>query len=350
MTISEFHNLLDSVLSFVKTKATEDPDYYTQSGGESFEPKVIEAVESSLSKLHLNAQVLHTQGGHAFPDIVLDCPDGNKYGIEVKSTKSNQWKINGNSVMGSTSADNIIETYIFFGKLVKGAPDFKVRRYEECISDVAVTHSPRYKIDMELLDGETFFDKAHIPYETIKNSDDPISLVKDYYREQGSTAWWLTESAPPIIKLFNELSDEEKSKYCAYGFAYFPEILSVLQCKYHNFAIWLISEHSIVATNIRDFFSASGRERLTLHGNTYENVPKVYKTLFDLKSYVIEILNFTKAEELCDKWGYSRSVNNNLSDKLDAWLSIIETRRMQNNQSKSIDTIQLINDMFGEYL
>lgn len=348
MTTSEFHDLLDTMLYFMNNKATTDPDYYTQSSGESFEPKVVEAAEAALSELSLDAKVLHTQGGHVFPDIVLECPDGIKYGIEVKSTKSNQWKINGNSVMGSTSVDNITETYIFFGKLIKGAPEFKIRKYEECISDVAVTHSPRYKIDMELPAGKTFFDKSHIPYETIKNSDDPISLVKEYYRKQGSTAWWLTESAPPVIKLFNELSDEEQSLYCAYGFVYFPEILSVSKYKYHNFAIWLIAEHSIIVTNIRDLFSSKGQVGLTLRGHKYKNVPRIYKTLYDLKSYIIKIFNYTPAETLREKWNYSNTINDDLSDKIDAWLAVIDTIHLQNNTLESIDTLQLINDILND--
>lgn len=349
MTTEEFHRLLDATLSFVEDKAASDPDYYTKSGGESFEPKVVEAVKVALDSLRLDANVRHTQGGHAFPDIVLECPDGNKFGIEVKSTKSNQWKINGNSVMGSTSADGIIETYIFFGKLVHSAPEFMVRRYEDCISDVAVTHSPRYKIDMELPLGETFFDKSGIPYETIKNSDDPISLVKEYYREQGSTAWWLTESAPPVIKLFNELSNREKEKFCAYGFTYFPEILSSEQDKYHNFAVWLIAEHSIIATNLRDFFSASGQVNFSLNGNTYVNVPRVYKKLLDAKSLILDVLDKTPPETLKNHWNCEDDICDDLNDKIDAWLTEVKSRNLQNNESNSLDTYCLVNDIFDVY-
>lgn len=39
--------------------------------------------------------------------------------------------------------------YMLFGKL-GGSRDIRYRRYEECLSSIGVTHSPRYKIDMTL--------------------------------------------------------------------------------------------------------------------------------------------------------------------------------------------------------
>ena len=349
MTIQEFHRVLDCALNYIERDAQSNPDDYNNCGGESFEPKVVTAVEYALEHLGLQADIEYTPGGHAFPDIVLKCSETTKYGIEVKSTKSNQWKINGNSVLGSTSDRNIVETCIFFGKLVRNAPEFRIRKYEECISDVAVTHSPRYKIDMELSVGDTFFDKSGIPYSEIKTSDNPIALVQNYYREQGSTAWWITETSPPILRLLSDLSKEEKRKFTSYGLAYFPEIMSTMQHKYRKFSLWLITEHSIIATNIRDYFSASGQVTLVFADHTYTAAPKIYKSLVDLKRDIISIIDSTPVDKLKNLWECEQQISDSLNDKMSCWLNMIKQNEMQNNNSVPIDNIGLVNHIFAEF-
>lgn len=98
----------------------------------------------ALDDLGLTATVHYTPGGHTFPDNVIEFFDGEKYGIEVKSSTSatsKPWKINGNSVLGSTK-ENVIDTYIVFGKTVMGNQAFRFKRYEDAVANVAVTHSP----------------------------------------------------------------------------------------------------------------------------------------------------------------------------------------------------------------
>lgn len=75
--------------------------------------------------------------GRRFPDIVA-----NKfYGIEVKTTTKNHWKTTGNSVLESTRIEDVERIFMLFGKLGKPI-EFRGRAYEECLSEVVVTHSP----------------------------------------------------------------------------------------------------------------------------------------------------------------------------------------------------------------
>jgi len=48
-----------------------------------------------------------------------------------------------------------------FGKLSTPV-EFRCRKYEECLFDVAITHSPRYLIDMEIGKDESIFAKIGI--------------------------------------------------------------------------------------------------------------------------------------------------------------------------------------------
>ena len=113
---------------------------------------------------------------------MIEFSNGEKYGIEVKSSASatsKSWKINGNSVLGSTK-ENVIDTYIVFGKTAMGNQAFRFKRYEDAVANVAVTHSPRYAIDMDIAPGETFFDKSGLTYQQISESENPIGLITSY--------------------------------------------------------------------------------------------------------------------------------------------------------------------------
>jgi hypothetical protein len=132
--------------------------------------------------------------GQKFPDIIA-----NKfYGVEVKTTKQNHWTTTGNSVLESTRVDGIERIYMLFGKMINPI-EFKCRPYEDCLSDVVVTHSPRYLINMDLQAGQTIFDKLDIPYNTLRNFPNPIKPITDYYRQflkPGEEVWWLDQEEP----------------------------------------------------------------------------------------------------------------------------------------------------------
>jgi hypothetical protein len=103
-------------------------------------------------------------------------------GVEVKTTKQNHWTTTGNSVLESTRVDGIERIFMLFGKMVNPV-EFKCRPYEDCLSDVVVTHSPRYLINMNLQAGQTIFDKLDIPYDTLRNNPNPLKPITDYYRQ-----------------------------------------------------------------------------------------------------------------------------------------------------------------------
>lgn len=121
---------------------------------------VVKATKQTLYDSNLKAIVHHTPGSHAFPDIVIEFSQNVKYGIEVKSStasKSKGWKINGNSVMGSTRDDSVIDTYIVFGKTSKNILEFRARRYEECVANVVVTHMLRIPVAMHNVADEDIY-------------------------------------------------------------------------------------------------------------------------------------------------------------------------------------------------
>jgi len=129
--------------------------------------------------------------GYKFPDIVAN----KLYGVEVKTTKQNHWKSTGNSVLETTRVEDVSNIFIYFGKLSEPLA-FRYKLYQDCLYDIAVTHSPRYLIDMELNEGETIFSKLGIDYNRLRTLPNPAKPFVEYYRKHtkpGEEPWWMDE-------------------------------------------------------------------------------------------------------------------------------------------------------------
>ena len=69
---------------------------------------------------------------------------------------------------------------LVIGKLGGNPPEFRCRPYQEVLYDIAVTHSPRYLINMELQDGETIFDKMKTTYDEFRANENNIAKAREY--------------------------------------------------------------------------------------------------------------------------------------------------------------------------
>ena len=205
-----------------------------------------------------NKIILHS--GRKFPDIVFE---KSKFGVEIKTAQKG-WSCLGNSVAASTLVDGIDQVYLIF---CSGVNDFKVRygRYEDAVSSVEVTHSPRYVLDMDTPHRASYLHRIGKTLSEMLALDDPISCVVDEARrnlKEGERLWWVSEevSAPLQIRLWKAVKSSEKKTLIASAFALFPsQILRVPRADYSGFALWLTQRHSILHSNIRDDFSSGVR-------------------------------------------------------------------------------------------
>lgn len=325
MSYIDFQSFVEKVCQTLEAISASTPHRIAAcKSGEDFEVCVVEAIQTTLGDLGLSATVHYTPGGHAFPDIVIEFSDGEKYGIEVKSSSSatsKSWKINGNSVLGSTK-ESVIDTYIVFGKTAIGNQGFRFKRYEDAVANVAVTHSPRYAIDMDIAPGETFFDKSGLTYKQISESENPIGLITSYFKSQGQRAWWLAESTPAAIRMYADLSIAEQSELLGYCFAHFPEVFSNSSQKFHRSAMWLVTDRSVVSPSLRDSFTAGGRVDIETYGATYENLPQIFNNLRNYRSAFISALEEASVDELREDWDYHWPIQDSLAAKLKAWISV----------------------------
>ncbi len=274
---------------YLNNDARKRHDYYASRNGTALEDDVKEALDVSAKGTPFENTILKISG-QKFPDIIAD----NLFGIEVKSTNKDHWTSTGSSILESTRVDNIERIYMTFGKLGGDPIQFLSKPYEKCLYDIAVTHMPRYLINMNLDEGQTIFDKIGIPYDELRLMDNPVAPISQYYRSKlkpGESLWWAgdaieDETVSPTIRLWKNISTAEKRACTIYGLVNFPEIF---KSDFDRYALWLTSQ-GIVDTHIRDQFSAGGRETLPLSNGAQERFPAIYRRVKEYRPFIASMI------------------------------------------------------------
>lgn len=297
--MQEFISLMRHTDELLNHDALQRPKYYAGRGGNPLEDDVKAALDECAKGTSFE-NTIEKVSGQKFPDIVA----AKFYGVEVKSTKENHWTSTGSSILESSRIADVERIFITFGKLGGNPIEFKSRPYEECLYGIAVTHMPRYLIDMRLNQGETIFDKMGIPYDELRLMDNPVAPVSKYYRSQlkpGESLWWTGDAADETvsatIRLWSKVSTEEKRKYTVYGCANFPEIFGG---NYDRYALWLTSQ-GVVDSHIRDQFSAGGQEPMLLSDGSIVKFPGVYRRVKENMDLFIEIMSQENAKAFVER-------------------------------------------------
>jgi hypothetical protein len=324
---SEFDALLNSTIAELNACAMKSPKLFEQLRGSKLEPYVCDM----MTDLAIGSQFensIELIGGQKFPDIVAK----KFYGIEVKTTTQNHWKTTGNSILESTRVDNVERIYLLFGKL-RNPIEFRCRAYEECLSEVVVTHSPRYLIDMNLEEGKTIFDKINTTYDTLRLKKNPIKPITEYYKSKlkpGQDLWWIDQNDEKasnfVINIWNNLNNKEKLEIKNKAMVFFPEVFSNRADKFARLAVWLVTREAIVCPNIRDLFTAGGKGDYLINHKAYKNIPRVFIKLFESIGSVLDILINTSAIELSDYWKGKTTEKKKIMD----WIELVS------NNSKSV--------------
>lgn len=336
-----FQSLLENTIQTLDYESKKNQKKYLDLLGNKLESVVADVLTENAKGTPFE-NTIELISGLKFPDIIA-----NKfYGVEVKTTSKNHWTTTGNSVLEGTRIEGIERVFMLFGKMVNPV-EFKCRPYEDCLSDVVVTHSPRYLINMNLQTGHTIFDKLDIPYDTLRNFPNPIKPITDYYRQflkPGEEVWWLDQeeqkSTGLIIKLWNNLPIGTRKHFMLKSMILFPEIFSNRPDKFNRLAVWLVNSEGIVCPNIRDVFTAGGQGTIDWKENQYTGIPQIIIRLSNSIGELNSLLIETDIDILERHW--DKKVNNKVSD----WIELI---RENYKLRKSIDLAEYLKDSFGRY-
>jgi len=336
-SMDEFQNLLNSSIAELSRLGSSEASLISTLKGNKLEPFVKDVLEQE-AKGTLFQDSIELISGQKFPDIIAK----KFYGVEVKSTTQNHWKTTGNSVLESTRVDGVERIFMLFGKL-SDPIEFKCRPYEECLSEVVVTHSPRYLIDMDLELGQTIFDKIEVPYDTLRNKDNPIRPIVEYYRQflkEGDDIWWMDndKSSNIVIRDWSNLSANDRELLILKAMILFPEIFGNSTNKYKRLPAWLASNESVVCKNIRDLFSAGGQRDVNIDGHIFNALPRIFVNLFDNIQTIKDLFKNLDIEELNHFWGIKSSHESKLQD----WANLIDKYSKSNVDTKNLDISKMI--------
>lgn len=341
----EFEDILKEITKKLNKDAIRRPEYYKSRGGTKLEEDVYMLL-LKVTKGTKFENTIEIVSGQRFPDIVAN----GYYGVEVKTTKSNSWTSTGSSIVESTRVEGVEKIYLLFGKLSTPIK-FKTKPYESCLSDIVVTHSPRYKIDMNLGENETIFEKMNVRYEVFRKTQNSINIVKDYYKKNlqpGQNLWWVDsepideQAVSPVVRMWNTLSVEEKRELQIMGFCWFPEIFGASNNKYSRFALWLVTRKGVVVTSLRDIFTAGGRMDIITKKNNWHNQPQILYKMAELKDEIrSEILNATD-EWIGEFWNIEEKDVVNQAKRIGIWINLVTNHINTNKQ----EVRKMLSDIF----
>ena len=271
--LSSFNCLLDKTIDCLMDTYKDSDHLKNHSSWEQFEKASVQAIgtvqKQNKGEIFANWPV-ELIGGNKFPDIVLDLQKNKKFGVEVKTTKGNTWKTLGGSIMESTRIQDVERINILFAKMTP--LEIKHKNFEDCISDVAVTHSPRYLIDFEVSPQETIFKKINASYAEVWQSKQPFDFFRKYFLEKAKRekngVWWignedkrdLSELPGVQIQFFSELTASKKIHLITRAMLLYPQIFTN-QADYREVAIWFFNM-GIMNSSLRDTFSAGSKVKI----------------------------------------------------------------------------------------
>lgn len=297
--MNDYKKLLDTVTKNVQKRIMEIGD--TKVKGTDFE----KIVYDELLKAGVREDAI-THSSQKFPDFVID-DDTVKIGIEVKKTDANKWDVPGGSVYESLR--NSIETFVLMGKF-GGIPEARLRKYEECISDLTVTHSPRFHLKMDMAFGEDYL--------TRNNASDLLDLpkgkelnrrIRELLRTNKDT--WYTEEA---VESFSDLSPDEKICFFVDGVVLFPEVTGK---DYSNFAPWLTYKCLIWCSNIRDVFSAGGTKDFDDF-----TASAVMARILERTDLIVKRISDMTKREIKIHWGIDEDIS--FIERIERWVGLIQ--------------------------
>ena len=229
-----------------------------------FENRVRQVLDDLL-KDEDEMRVDFTSPPQAFPDIALG-----EYGVEVKFTLSDTWKSIANSIQESQRVQRVKYIYIVFGKM-GGKPEVRWGDYEKSVVHVRTSHVPRFEVELPPK-GEngrkSLFELMGVSYAEFSKMpiNEKMKYVRAYAKKihPNERLWWMGEdngeehTLPLNIRLYTNLSDEEKTRYRAEALLLCPAILKSGRArrKYDDAVMFLLSYHGVLCHQARDLFSA----------------------------------------------------------------------------------------------
>ena len=346
-------NLLSASIDYMNKTASQNPVGYKKMSGSDVEELSCSSMKTVAPRVGMPEDRIVLVSGHVFPDIILHTYN---YGVEIKSTQKDAWTSTGSSIVESSRSEEADRIYMLFGKL-GGEPEFRCKPYQQCLSNIAVTHAPRYLIDMNLDDESNIFSKMDTEYDKFRvlPETDKISKVRQYYIAKAKAEhkyempWWMGETTNVNLSFYNDIGTEKKSEIQARACILFQSLYSKSsKDRYRPIALWLCNNYSLLCPNMRDEFSAGGQCTI-INGKLLKRpYPHIVQEILNNQERIKSLL-LSPDEDLLmgihDFWDFVYDPK----DLYNSWLSMLETSFKENPQLSFVPIRKLLEEEAKPY-
>ncbi len=334
-------------------RSTYNPNLYKGCSPSELEKVTEQLLKDVCPSTPFLPQDIKLVSGHSFPDIMAT----DYYGVEVKSTAKNKWTSTGSSIVELTRNVSVERIYMLFGNLGNNPPAFRCRPYQECLSNIAVTHSPRYLIDMCLDGNNSILAKMNIDYDSFRILDEnkKIAKVRSYFKQKAKSEnkiempWWMGDSSDSDqqinnvnISIFSDQSADVKTDLKRRAFILFASIYDKdTSVRYKQIALWLCNRYSLICHNVRDLFTAGGMICEINGKRLSKPYPKIVGNLLDYKDGIVNLLknpDYDIIEDIKDYWDFDYDSN----DYYNSWMNMVENAFRNNPDLKGIPIRELL--------
>ncbi|WP_052054549.1 hypothetical protein [Prevotella denticola] len=338
--------LLSKTITCMNQEALTASSKYSKLSGSEVEQLSYKSLTKVAPSIGFPVERIDLISGHIFPDILLH---GTRYGVEIKSTQKDVWTSTGSSIVESTRDSDTDRIYMLFGKL-GGVPEFRCKPYQMCLSNIAVTHSPRYLIDMNLEVDKNIFVKMDTDYEVFRQYDEgkKISCVRQYYLKKAKMEkkyempWWMGETTNVNLSFYNDLPMSEKNILQAKACILFKSLYEKdARSRYRPVALWLCNYYSLLCPNMRDDFSAGGQFNFINGKKLLSPYPHIVQVLLEEHSLIKRLLDEPTDDILQgiqDFWDFEYDE----SRLYLSWLNMVEKCFQDNPKLSSIPIVSLM--------
>jgi len=122
---------------------------------------------------------------------------------------------------------------------------------------------------------------------------------------------------------------------------YFPELFGNRTDKFGRLAIWLITREAVVCPNVRDLFTAGGKNDYVIGKKRYQKVPRIFLNLFNNVSSIVETIMRTSAFELSEYWEAKTTEKTKLFD----WIDLVTEHTKKIQDAKHLNVKQILTEL-----
>lgn len=284
-------SVLEAIKSYIEEK-TWDKVYFKSIGNDNGFENLFKHIAPVIADKFKGIKI-DIIGGHHFPDVNIIIAD-KKYGVELKSSQKGTWIVPGNSIFESISEDDYEQIFVMFASRRKDTITkkfifkyaIKYKEYWQSTSNISVTHSPRFIINMDT--ASTVFSSVaeYIKFRDMTNEEKALFAQKILRERADGIKWYIAPDIDSIkVTNFSELTKERKQELITELFVLFPTDILRKRNEYSRCTNYLIDKYYIYSKNLRDVFSAGGR--LEINGVF---LPQTLRTFIEYEPSIKELI------------------------------------------------------------